>query len=236
MAAVIADCGVIVAEFFDAGCSRQVMWDQRPEAAALLVAATSSERSFDAIVVGDASGADRERNPHRSGQAWTVQTLAAILSNPRCTGRQVWQRHPASHSARASGSGNSPAEEQGQEWAVSKKAAHPELVSERDFVAVQAVRAGRLTKDGRVREYLCAGLLLCRMCGRRMDAHWVNDRPGYRCRRGGGRRRDVSRPTHHGRARRRRGAADRPHASRDRRPVKAVRPQKNPCNEQGFLW
>lgn len=35
------------------------------------------------------------------------------------------------------------------------------LVSERDFVAVQAVRASRPTKDGRVREYLCTGLLVC---------------------------------------------------------------------------
>lgn len=24
----------------------------------------------------------------------------------------------------------------------------------------------------------------CRSCGRRMDAHWVNNRAGYRCRRG----------------------------------------------------
>ena len=43
---------------------------------------------------------------------------------------------------------------------------------------------GSPTKDGRVREYLCTGLLVCRTCGRRMDAHWVNGRPGYRCRHG----------------------------------------------------
>lgn len=233
---VIADRGAIVAGFFDAGCSRQVSWLQCPEAAALLAAATSSERPFDAIVVGEyerafvgdqfehvvtelgqcgvqvwlpeaggpvdlgdpmhralmtvlgaqsqrevlrsryrvlaamwaqtceqgrylggrppygyrlvdagphpngahaawgrrlqrldpdpvtaphvrrvfaerlagrsmagiarrlneqgvasPSGADRERNRHRSGQVWTVQTVAAILNNPRYTGRQVWQ-------------------------------------------------------------------------------------------------------------------------------------------------
>lgn len=51
-------------------------------------------------------------------------------------------------------------------------------------LGVQAVRASRPIKDGRVRAYLCAGLLACRMCGRRMDAHRVNDRPGYRCRHG----------------------------------------------------
>ncbi|WP_435110353.1 recombinase family protein [Nocardiopsis synnemataformans] len=327
--AVIADHGAIVAEFFDAGCSRQVPWHQRPKASALLAAANSSERPFNAIVVGEyerafvgeqfehvvtelgqhgikvwlpeaggpvdlddpthhvlmtvlgaqsqrevlrsryrvliamraqtreqgrylggrppygyrlvdagahpnrahaawgrrlqrldpdaataphvrwifaerlagrsmagiarrlneqgvdcPSGADRERNPHRSGQAWTVQTVAAILNNPRYTGRQVWQRNPGARSARASGSGSPSVQDQGREWAVSKEVAHPALVSEKDFVAVQAVRASRPTKDGRVREYLCTGLLVCRTCGRRMDAHWVNDRPGYRCRHG----------------------------------------------------
>jgi site-specific DNA recombinase len=32
--------------------------------------------------------------------------------------------------------------------------------------------------------YLLAGLVRCRPCGRRIDAHWVNNRAGYRCRRG----------------------------------------------------
>jgi site-specific DNA recombinase len=35
------------------------------------------------------SGADRQRNRHRKGDAWTVQSVAAILTNPRYTGRQV---------------------------------------------------------------------------------------------------------------------------------------------------
>jgi site-specific DNA recombinase len=38
------------------------------------------------------SAADPGRNPHRSGAAWTLRTVAAILSNPRYTGRQVWNR------------------------------------------------------------------------------------------------------------------------------------------------
>jgi recombinase-like zinc beta ribbon protein len=42
----------------------------------------------------------------------------------------------------------------------------------------------RPTGDGTTRTYLLAGLLRCRLCGRRMDSHWVNDRPGYRCRHG----------------------------------------------------
>jgi site-specific DNA recombinase len=70
------------------------------------------------------------------------------------------------------------------DWVISKKMAHAGLVSEADFVAAQAVRAARPTSDGATRTYLLAGLLRCRLCGRRMDAHWVNDRPGYRCRHG----------------------------------------------------
>jgi len=38
------------------------------------------------------SAADPGRNPHRTGKAWTLRTVAAILANPRYTGRQVWNR------------------------------------------------------------------------------------------------------------------------------------------------
>jgi site-specific DNA recombinase len=61
---------------------------------------------------------------------------------------------------------------------------HPPLVTEQDFVAAQAIRAARPTDDGTNRVYLLAGLVRCRPCGRRMDAHWVNNRAGYRCRHG----------------------------------------------------
>jgi hypothetical protein len=35
---------------------------------------------------------DHERNKHRSTAVWTLRTVAAILANPRYTGRQVWNR------------------------------------------------------------------------------------------------------------------------------------------------
>jgi len=38
------------------------------------------------------SAADPKRNPHRTGTAWTLRTVAAILANPRYTGRQVQNR------------------------------------------------------------------------------------------------------------------------------------------------
>jgi len=114
--------------------------------------------------------ADRDRNLHRSGEGWTVNTVASILENPRYTGRQVWNRHAAA------------GPEDG--WAVSREIGHPELVSDADFVAAQAIRASRPTSDGSVRVYLLAGLVRCGLCQRRMDSHRVNGRAGYRCRHG----------------------------------------------------
>lgn len=67
---------------------------------------------------------------------------------------------------------------------MSRSAAHPALVSEADFVAVQQIRAARVNTDGVVRRYLLAGLIRCGPCGRLMDKHWVNGRAGYRCRHG----------------------------------------------------
>ena len=70
------------------------------------------------------------------------------------------------------------------DWAISRTLSHRALVSEADFVAVQQCRALRRCKDGATRAYALAGLVRCRSCGRRMDAHWVNGRAGHRCRHG----------------------------------------------------
>ena len=122
------------------------------------------------------SAADPERNRHRSGQGWNLRSVAVILANPRYTGRQVWSRQRS-----VPGAGRSTV---AGEWAVSRTLSHPALVSEADFVAVQQCRAARRCKDGATRDYVLAGLVQCRLCGRRMDSHWVNGRAGYRCRHG----------------------------------------------------
>ena len=44
------------------------------------------------------SAADPERNPHRTGAAWTLRTVAAILANPRYTGPAGLE--PAAHRLR----------------------------------------------------------------------------------------------------------------------------------------
>jgi DNA invertase Pin-like site-specific DNA recombinase len=45
--------GVIVAEYFDAGQSRSVPWQRRPEASMLLLALKDPDRGFDAVVIGE---------------------------------------------------------------------------------------------------------------------------------------------------------------------------------------
>lgn len=43
------------------------------------------------------AAADRERNPHRTAIAWTLTSVQGVLSNPRYTGRQVWNRQRTDH-------------------------------------------------------------------------------------------------------------------------------------------
>lgn len=133
------------------------------------------------------SAADPERNAHRSGEGWTLTTVRSVLANPRYTGRQVWNRQRTDHELIDPGNTtlghrdvmrwNTP-----DEWVISTAPAHPALVSEPDFVAVQSLRAAREGVPGRV--HLLAGLLRCGLCGRLMDSCWSHDRPAYRCRHG----------------------------------------------------
>ena len=67
---------------------------------------------------------------------------------------------------------------------LSARPAHPALVSEEDFIAVQGIRPEKDTVATSGRRYLLAGLLHCGICGRRMESCWANNRPAYRCRHG----------------------------------------------------
>jgi hypothetical protein len=49
-------------------------------------------RALNDAAVPCPSAEDPDRNPHRSGHAWTLHTVRAILGNSRYTGRQVWNR------------------------------------------------------------------------------------------------------------------------------------------------
>jgi site-specific DNA recombinase len=135
------------------------------------------------------SASDPARNPHRTGARWTLRTVAAILTNPRYTGRQVWNRQrtdfdlvdPAN-----TGLGHRQVQRWNlpEGWVISKHPAHTALVSEADFIAVQDMAAPRGPAGPAVRRYLLAGLLACGQCGRRLESAWSNGKPAYRCRHG----------------------------------------------------
>jgi hypothetical protein len=125
------------------------------------------------------SEVDRDRNRHRSGAGWTLRTVAAILANPRYTGRQVWNRQHTTTIEQ-----DTPRWAPAADWVISKRVAHPPLVSEPDFIAAQAIRTNPTPADGSTRTFRLAGILNCRQCQRRLESHWVHGRPGYRCRHG----------------------------------------------------
>lgn len=107
------------------------------------------------------SHVDPDRNSHRSGAAWTLRTVTAILANPRYTGRQVWNRQPRDHDTHpADKNRRRPVHRWNplQDWVISQKIVHPPLITEQDFVSVQAIRAARPTADGDTRTYVLAGL------------------------------------------------------------------------------
>jgi hypothetical protein len=135
------------------------------------------------------SAADPQRNPHRTGAAWTLRTVAAILGNPRYTGRQVWNRQPSQAvlvDPANTGLGHKQVQRWNlpEGWVISRRPAHAALVSEADFIAAQGAAAPRGPAGSAARGYLLAGLLACGLCGRRLESAWSHGRPAYRCRHG----------------------------------------------------
>ncbi|MEY9928621.1 site-specific DNA recombinase [Catenulispora sp. GP43] len=132
------------------------------------------------------SAADPDSNPHRSGAAWTLGTVREILQNPVYTGRMVWNRSRTDRDLvdpdnLALGRRDVRRRNTPDQWVISERRTHPALVSEADFVAVQALRA----KHAKAKhDYRLKGLLRCASCDRAFEGHWVNHVPGYRCRHG----------------------------------------------------
>ncbi|MEV4893541.1 recombinase family protein, partial [Nonomuraea sp. NPDC055795] len=139
------------------------------------------------------SAHDPERNRHRSGIAWSKGAVRAILMNPRYTGYQVWNKQRKDEvliDVDDVGLGHMPKLRWNpkDKWIWSDAPAHPPIVSREDFDATQATLHGRGDRytDKTVRRaqhvYMLRGRLLCGICDRRMQGHWSNEEPYYRCR------------------------------------------------------
>jgi len=137
------------------------------------------------------SAADPARNSHRAGTGWALGTVATIVRNPRYTGRQVWNRQRTDKDLADPGNvslGHKSVQRWNlpDGWVISRKPAHPALVSEADFIAAQGISAARGPSPRgdligpQKRRYLLGGLLACGVCGRRMESAWSNGKAAYR--------------------------------------------------------
>ncbi|WP_221403257.1 recombinase family protein, partial [Actinoplanes lutulentus] len=147
---------------------------------------TSIARALNDRAVPSPSAHDRARNAHRPGSTWHVTTVAAILANPRYTGRQVWNRQPRHYRDHTEAGATALQRRRASrnDWVISDRPAHPALVSEPRFVAAQSISAVPRPAAGNRRHYQLVGVVRCECCDRRLESHWAHDRPSYRCRHG----------------------------------------------------
>ncbi|WP_419999258.1 recombinase family protein [Streptomyces boninensis] len=139
------------------------------------------------------SAADRARNPHRDGHAWSKGAVRAILSNPRYTGRQVWNRQ-RKHETLLSpddvtlGYATTMRWNTPDQWIYSEQRSHPALIDDATFTRAQQLRSRTVRPAPapgvpRARHpYLLRGALICGICERRMQGNWTHDQAYYRCR------------------------------------------------------
>jgi site-specific DNA recombinase len=139
------------------------------------------------------SAHDPERNPHRSGAGWSKGAVRAILTNPRYTGVQVWNRQrkhevllhvndvALGHQTRMRWNPQ-------DAWITSNAPSHEPIITTEAFQRAQDVlaHARRISSKSRKprpspRPYQLRSLLFCGLCGRRMQGNMSNNRPSYRC-------------------------------------------------------
>jgi len=139
------------------------------------------------------SAHDRVRNPHRHTTAWSKTAVRVVLTNPRYTGRQVWNKHRKDEilidvNDVALGHETKMRWNKPTSWVWSAQVVHQPLVSDEDFEQVQTLFAARRHRQAAVTTikrtrypYQLRGLLFCGLCHRRMQGSWNNDKPHYRC-------------------------------------------------------
>jgi site-specific DNA recombinase len=162
---------------------------------------TSVERGLFAIAEGltrdgipSPSAHDRARNRHREGTAWAKGAVRAILTNPRYTGRQVWNKQrkdevlidvkdiSLGHVTKVRWNDH-------EKWIYSERVVHPPIIDDDTFARVSGRLAVHRRQTGTTkmrtrtkRSYALRGLLYCGLCGRKMQAHTASGYVYFRCR------------------------------------------------------
>jgi site-specific DNA recombinase len=139
------------------------------------------------------SAHDRARNKHRCGIAWSKSAVRAILTNPRYTGHQVWNRQRKDEvlldvNDVALGHTTKMRWNEAGAWIYSDEIVHSPIIDDPTFKNAQDVLAGRgrgpcqhRPHDVR-RAYAFGGSIFCAVCRRRMQGQWINQASYYRCR------------------------------------------------------
>ncbi|MPZ28024.1 MAG: recombinase family protein [Micromonosporaceae bacterium] len=142
------------------------------------------------------SAYDRKRNPHRTGIAWSKSAVRVILTNPRYTGRQVWNKQRKDEILLdvedvALGHTGVMRWNPADQWTVSNEIVHSPLVDQGTFDTAQALltRRGRGRRPGQeyrrertLHAYILRGLVYCALCNRKMQGQRSHDENYYRCR------------------------------------------------------
>ncbi|MEU4249002.1 recombinase family protein [Amycolatopsis sp. NPDC026612] len=136
---------------------------------------------------------DPARNRHRTGVAWAKGAVGVILTNPRYTGRQVWNKQRKDEvliDVEDVGLGHETKMRWNtrDKWIFSEQIVHEPIIDIETFQQAQEIAAakgtGRKTRE-RTRtqhRYVLRGLLHCGICGRRMQGQKSRDQLFYRCR------------------------------------------------------
>jgi site-specific DNA recombinase len=139
------------------------------------------------------SASDPGRNPHRNQIAWSKAAIRTILSNPRYTGREVWNKQRKDEVLLdiddvALGTTSVMRWNKSDQWVWSEYQVHEVIVSVEEFEKAQQIRRtrahGTYTKRGNPtrRPYMFRGRLHCGICDRKMQGNWNNNQAYYRCR------------------------------------------------------
>ncbi|MFC3500050.1 recombinase family protein [Micromonospora krabiensis] len=139
------------------------------------------------------SAYDHQRNPHRDGRAWAKSAVRVILTNPRYTGRQVWNKQRTDEvlvDVDDVALGHMPVMRWNprDKWITSQEVVHEPLISEEVFNAARDLLGSRAHKPAahkphRTRHpYVFKSLIYCSVCERRMQGQHSHDVAYYRCR------------------------------------------------------
>jgi hypothetical protein len=139
------------------------------------------------------SAHDPSRNTHRCGLAWSKSAIRAILTNPRYTGRQVWNKQRKDEVLLdvddvALGHATKLRWNAAEQWIISEQVTHAPIVDTDTFDRAQRLLAARGRRRGDQktprsrRPYVLRGALVCGVCNRKMQGHWSREAAYYRCR------------------------------------------------------